>query len=120
MVKKLRVIVMLMVCLGVVLALAAPASSVTRPKRIMIVVMDQMQPGYAKKFNMTNVLWLQNRGVHFPNAWVGDMASETVGSHNVMVSGLLPRNMGWSDEAFRDVDDVLWGTARTPRRHLRP
>ena len=35
------------------------------------------------------------------------MASETVVSHNVMVSGLFPKHMGWSDEAFRDVDDVL-------------
>ena len=73
----------------------------------MIVVMDQMQPGYAKQFNMTNVLWLQNKGVNFPTAWVGDMASETVVSHNVMVSGMFPKHMGWSDEAFRDVDNIL-------------
>ena len=56
---------------------------------------------------MTNVLWLQNHGVDFPNAYVGDMASETVVSHNVMVSGLFPKHMGWSDEAFRDVDNLL-------------
>ncbi|MBE3034092.1 MAG: alkaline phosphatase family protein [Actinobacteria bacterium] len=73
----------------------------------MIVVMDQMKPGYAKKFDMKNVLWLQNKGVNFPNAYVGDMASETVVSHNVMVSGLFPKHMGWSDEAIRDVDNVL-------------
>jgi hypothetical protein len=73
----------------------------------MIVVMDQMQPGYAKQFNMKNVLWLQNHGVTFPNAYVGDMASETVVSHNVMVSGLYPKHMGWSDEVLRDVDNVL-------------
>ncbi len=35
------------------------------------------------------------------------MASETVVSHNVMVSGLFPQHMGWSDEAIRDVDNVL-------------
>jgi hypothetical protein len=66
-----------------------------------------MQPGYAKQFAMTNVLSLQQHGVTFPNAYVGDMASETVVSHNVMVSGQFPKHMGWSDEAFRDVDNVL-------------
>ena len=35
------------------------------------------------------------------------MASETVICHNVITSGQLPRDMGWSDEAYRDVDDVL-------------
>ena len=73
----------------------------------MIVVMDQMQPGYAEKYDMKNVLWLQNKGVNYPNAWVGDMASETVVSHNVMVSGLYPGHQGWSDEAIRDVDNIL-------------
>jgi hypothetical protein len=105
--KRLRFIAMAVVCLAVVLAAAAPAMAVHRPSRVMIVVMDQMQPGYAKQFNMTNVLMLQNKGVTFPNAWVGDMASETVVSHNVMVSGLFPKHMGWSDEAFRDVDNIL-------------
>ena len=56
---------------------------------------------------MTNVLWLQKHGVRYPNAYVGDMASETVVSHNVMVSGLFPKHMGWSDEAFRDAGNVL-------------
>ena len=107
MLKRLRVMLVALVVLAALLAAAAPAFAVHRPTKVMIVVMDQMQPGYAKQFNMTNVLWLQNRGVNFPNAWVGDMASETVVSHNVMVSGLLPKHMGWSDEAFRDVDNIL-------------
>ena len=34
------------------------------------------------------------------------MASETVVSHNVMVSGKFPSHMGWSDEAFRDLDNT--------------
>ena len=108
MLKRLRVLLV-----AVVVAGGAPcrgrsgAGRVHRPTRVMIVVMDQMQPGYAKQFNMTNVLWLQKKGVNFPNAWVGDMASETVVSHNVMVSGLFPKHMGWSDEAFRDVDNIL-------------
>jgi hypothetical protein len=107
MVKRLRVLFMVVMCLGVLLALAVPALAVHRPTHVMIVVMDQMQPGYAKQFAMTNVLSLQQHGVTFPNAYVGDMASETVVSHNVMVSGQFPKHMGWSDEAFRDVDNVL-------------
>ncbi len=35
------------------------------------------------------------------------MASETVVSHNVMVSGQFPKHMGWSDEAFRNVDGLF-------------
>ena len=107
MLKRLRVLVVAVVVLAALLAAAAPALAVHRPTRVMIVVMDQMQPGYAKQYNMTNVLMLQNKGVNFPTAWVGDMASETVVSHNVMVSGLFPKHMGWSDEAFRDVDNIL-------------
>jgi hypothetical protein len=107
MVKRLRVLFMVVMCMGALLALAVPALAVHRPTHVMIVVMDQMQPGYAKQFAMTNVLSLQQHGVTFPNAYVGDMASETVVSHNVMVSGQFPKHMGWSDEAFRDVDNVL-------------
>ena len=107
MVKRLRVLFMVTMCLGALLALAVPAFAVHRPTHVMIVVMDQMKPEYAKQFSMTNVLDLQQHGVTFPNAYVGDMASETVVSHNVMVSGQFPKHMGWSDEAFRDVDNVL-------------
>ena len=107
MTKRLRFILMVVVCLAVVLALAVPALAVHRPTHVMIVVMDQMQPGYAKSLGMENVLDLQQHGISFSNAYVGDMASETVVSHNVMVSGLFPKHMGWSDEAFRDVDNIL-------------
>jgi len=107
MLRRMRVMLVAVVVVAALLAAAAPASAVHRPTRVMIVVMDQMQPGYARQYNMTNVLWLQNKGLNFPNAYVGDMASETVVSHNVMVSGLFPKHMGWSDEAIRDVDNVL-------------
>jgi len=107
MLKRLRVMLVALVVLAALLAAAAPAFAVQRPTRVMIVVMDQMQPGYAKQYKMKNVLFLQNKGVNFPNAYVGDMASETVVSHNVMVSGLFPKHMGWADEAFRDVNDMF-------------
>ena len=106
MVRRLRFLLLIALCVGVVLALAAPAMG-KRPTHFMIVVIDQMQPGYAQQFDMANVLSLQKKGVTFPNAYVGHMASETVIAHNVMVSGQFPKHMGWSDEAFRDVDNII-------------
>jgi hypothetical protein len=97
---------LVLVVLLVLLLVAASAFGAT-PKRVLIVVMDQMHPEYAKQYNMTNVLWLEKHGANFPRAIVGDMASETVVSHNVMVSGMLPKHQGWSDEAFRDTGGVL-------------
>ena len=85
----------------------------------MIVVMDQMQPSYAEQVRHGRTCCgCRTTGVNFPNAWVGDMASETVVSHNVMVSGLFPEHMGWSDEAIRDVDNIL-GYGDERHRHGR-
>jgi hypothetical protein len=47
------------------------------------------------------------RGASAPNAYVGHLASVTVVSHNVLTTGALPKNMGWTDEGYRDVDGVL-------------
>ena len=81
------------------------------PKRVLVLVLDQLRPDYVDKFDMRNVKGLMRRGVSFDKAYLGHMASETVISHNVITSGKLPRNMGWSDEAYRDVDNVLGGGA---------
>jgi hypothetical protein len=88
----------------------ATASS-HRPHRVLVVVMDQMRPEYVDQFDMDNVRRLQRHGVTYPRAYLGHMASETVVSHNVMVSGQFPKHMGWSDEAYRDTDNVLGGGA---------
>jgi len=109
--KRVRKGLLFTIVVLLVLLVVAAAAFGAAPKRVLVVVMDQMHPEYAKQYNMTNVLWLMNNGATFKNAIVGDMASETVVSHNVMVSGKLPQNMGWSDEAFRDTDNVLNGGA---------
>jgi Type I phosphodiesterase / nucleotide pyrophosphatase len=103
-----------MVCLAFVLALAVvvPAASAQAakpepPKRVLIIILDQLRPDYIDTFDMTNVKALMEDGASFDNAYLGHMASETVISHNVITSGQLPRDMGWSDEAHRDVDGVL-------------
>ena len=60
--------VLLAIVVLLVLLVAAGAALAAKPRRVMLVVMDQMQPGYAEKYDMNNVLWLQNRGVNFTNA----------------------------------------------------
>jgi hypothetical protein len=91
---------------GAVLATAARAEAAP-PKRVLIIVLDQFRPDYVDEFDMTNVQRLMHDGVNFKNAYLGHMGSETVVSHNVITSGQLPRDMGWADEAYRDVDGVL-------------
>jgi hypothetical protein len=78
-----------------------------KPSRVLIVVIDAFRPDYIERFDMQNVKALMDRGTSFRNGIVGHMAAETVISHNVMTSGLLPKHMGWSNEVYRDVDNVL-------------
>ena len=90
---------------------AAPASAAPtppdRPSRVVIIVLDQARPDTIQRYHMKNVQELQRKGTTFPNAIVGDMAAETVISHNVITSGLFPKDMGWSNEVYRDTDAVL-------------
>ena len=73
----------------------------------MIVLFDQMVPEYADQFDMPNYRALRATGTNFKKAHLGYMASETVMAHNVITSGLEPRHMGWTDEAFRDHANVF-------------
>ena len=79
----------------------------------MIIVLDQARPDTIDRYDMENVQELQRRGASFPKALVGHMAAETVISHNVITSGLLPKDMGWSDEVYRDSANVLGTRAPT-------
>jgi predicted AlkP superfamily pyrophosphatase or phosphodiesterase len=74
---------------------------------VVLIVLDQLRPEYITPQAMPNVTALIRRGVSYRNAYLGHMASETVVSHNVMTSGQLPKHMGWSDEWYRDTDNVL-------------
>ena len=77
-------------------------SSAKPPARVLIVLFDQMLPRYADQFDMPNFRRLRDQGTDFKKAYLGYMASETVIAHNVIPSGLLPKNMGYTDEAYRD------------------
>jgi hypothetical protein len=100
------------VCLTAV-ALAAPLAQATEPKKqpshVVIIVLDQARTDTIDRYGMKNVQKLQHRGKNFPNALVGHMAAETVISHNVLTSGLFPKHMGWTNEVYRDVGNVLKG-----------
>jgi len=78
---------------------------------VLIVLFDQMRPEYADRFGMTNFKRLRGAGTNFNSAFLNYMGSETVISHNVIVSGQAPRHMGWVDEAYRDSDNLLGGGA---------
>jgi hypothetical protein len=73
----------------------------------MIVVIDQFVPEYVERFDMANVRALMDGGVNFKRAILGHMAAETVITHNVLTSGVLPKHQGWVNEVYRDVDGVL-------------
>jgi hypothetical protein len=79
----------------------------TPPNRVVIVLFDQMVPQYADQFAMPNFRALRAGGTNFRKAYLGYMASETVIAHNVITSGLEPRHMGWTDEAYRDHANVF-------------
>ena len=90
------------------------------PSRVLIVLFDQMLPEYANQFDMPNFRELRDAGTNFKNAYLGYMASETVMAHNVITSGQLPKHMGWTDEAYRDADNLLGKGAGRDAHHRRP
>jgi hypothetical protein len=92
---------------GPVTATATKGKVPKKPSRVLIIVLDQMLPEYVKRFDMRNVRSLMRSGVNFPRAIVGHMAATTVITHNVLTSGQLPKHMGWTNEVYRDTDDVL-------------
>lgn len=106
--------VKLVVLLVVAVALAVPAQAAAggkhdrdRPTRVLMLVLDQARPDTIKRYDMDNVKRLQRDGKNFPNALLGHMAAETVISHNVLTSGLFPKNMGWTNEVYRDTVGAL-------------
>jgi hypothetical protein len=106
--RRRMLLVTLLASLAASAVLGPPAQAQPeRPSHVVIIVLDQARPDTIDRYGMTNVQELQRNGASFPNALVGHMAAETVISHNVITSGLLPKHMGWSNEVFRDSANVL-------------
>ena len=97
---------LLSVVVSLVLLVAAGAALAANPTKVVIITMDQLKRWYAQACDVENILWPEDHGAYFKRATVGQMASETVVSHNTIVSGQLPKHMGWSDEVMRDADGV--------------
>jgi hypothetical protein len=106
--RRRMLLVTLLASLAVPTVLVSPVQAQPeRPSHVVIIVLDQARPDTIDRYGMTNVQGLQRKGASFPNALVGHMAAETVISHNVITSGLLPKHMGWSNEVYRDSANVL-------------
>ena len=78
-----------------------------KPQRVLIIVVDALSKEIVKKYGMTNVQSLMRDQVDSPKSYLGHVGSVTVVTHNVLTSGLLPKHMGWTDDGYRDVDNVL-------------
>src|SRR5680860_1136685 len=76
----------------------------TRPDKVVIIVVDALSKEIVEKYDMANVKALMADGVDTPRGYLGHTGSVTVVTHNVITSGMLPKNMGWTNEGFRDVD----------------
>jgi hypothetical protein len=96
---------------GVALALAActrgePVSP-PRPDHLVVMVFDQMRPDYVDRFNLKHFKRLRASSRHYPEAYVGHLASQTVVSHLVIPSGLPPKELPWLEDVLLDVEGVL-------------
>lgn len=78
-----------------------------KPSKVVVIVVDALSREIVEKYGMRNIQALMDQGVNAPNAYLGHLGSVTVVTHNVITSGQLPKNMGWTDEGYRDVDGVL-------------
>ncbi len=91
----------------------AAAPPVDRPTKVVVIVVDALSREIVDKYGMTNVQGLMADGVNARNSYLGHTGSVTVVTHNVITTGVLPKHMGWTDEGYRDVDDVLPDTHPT-------
>ena len=78
-----------------------------RPTRVLVVVVDSLSKEIVERYDMPRVEGLMHDGVDSPRSYLGHTGSVTVVTHNVITSGQLPRNMGWTDEGYRDVAGLL-------------
>lgn len=72
------------------------------PKRAMVLVFDQMRAEYIDRFDLPNFQRAQKMGLNFDNGFVGHLESNTIISHPVITTGLLPGNFAWGSQIMRD------------------
>ena len=101
---------------------SGPGSALTRPTKVVIIVVDALSKEIVEKYDMRNVEALMKDGVDTPNGYLGHTGSVTVVTHNVITTGALPKHMGWTTEGYRDVDGLLgpWAASTSPATSARP
>jgi hypothetical protein len=84
-----------------------PPPAPPAPDRVVLMVFDQMRPDYIDRFDLGNFKRLRASARHYPEAYIGHLASQTIVSHLVIPTGMAPKDLPWQDDAFVDVDGVL-------------
>lgn len=74
----------------------------TPPDRLLLLVFDQMRPDYIDRFKLENFRTLRASSRNYPEAYVGHLGSQTVVSHLVIPTGLLPKALPWQDNVMVD------------------
>ncbi len=112
--RVLRVLLALLAMSLIVAALGQSSASAGNgkprahpPKKVVVIVVDALSREIVEKYKMRNVQALMRDGADAPNGYLGHLGSVTVVTHNVLTTGALPKNMGWTDEGYRDVDGLL-------------
>ena len=97
--------------MGAVLTLPACARTEPvpgpRPDHLVIMVFDQMRPDYIDRFNLENFKRLRAASRHYPEAYVGHLAAQTIVSHLVIPTGLPPRELPWLEDVLVDAEGAL-------------
>ncbi len=111
----LSVVAAATIAAGLQTAVTAPADAgrnavraeVGGPDKVVIILVDSLSKEIVRKYDMDNVQTMMRQGVASPRSYLGHLGAVTVVTHNVVTSGQLPKHMGWTDEGYRDVDNVL-------------
>ncbi|MFA7483555.1 MAG: alkaline phosphatase family protein [Vulcanimicrobiota bacterium] len=83
--------------------LSYPGTAQTAPpRRAMILVFDHMRAEYIDRFQLPNFQRARQLGLNFDNGYVGHLESNTVISHPVISSGLLPGHFAWGSLISKD------------------
>jgi hypothetical protein len=89
-----------------------------------VLVFDQMRPDYIDRFDLRNFRRLRASARDYPEAYVGHLGSQTVVSHLVISTGLLPKMLPWQDDVVVDKAGALgkpnaaYETGRLSREQL--
>jgi hypothetical protein len=78
-----------------------------KPDHLLVMVFDQMRPDYIDRFDLQNFKRLRASSRHYPEAYVGHLASQTVVSHLVIPTGLPPKELPWLEDVLLDADGSL-------------